>query len=92
MPSERAGLERRIVERAQNDPEYRARLIAAPREAVAEELGLELPESLGIEVVEERPDRLTIVLPVDLGGIGYDGIWAMTGVRPARPPSARKQA
>ena len=91
VPSERGGLESRIVERALSDADFRARLIAAPRAAVSEELELELPEGLKIEVVEERPDRLVIVLPVDLNGIGYDAAWAMTGVRPVGTAPARKQ-
>jgi hypothetical protein len=91
VPSERAALERRIVGRALAEPEFRARLLERPREAVSEELGFEIPVGLEIEVVEERPDRLAIVLPVDLSGIGYDGVWAMTGVRPSGPPPARKQ-
>jgi hypothetical protein len=85
VPTERRRLERRIVGRALADPEFRARLLASPREAVAEELGVELPEQLEVVVVEERPDRLGIVLPVDLGGIGADAVWAMTGRRPAGP-------
>jgi hypothetical protein len=87
-PSTRAELEGRIVERAQADPAFRERLIATPREALSEELGFELPSGLEIIVVEERPDRLAIVLPVDLTGIGFDGVWAMTGARP-RPAAGR---
>ncbi len=79
---ERAELERRIVSRALRDPEFRARLVANPREAVAEELGVDLPERLEVVVVEERPDRIAIVLPLDLGGLGPDAVWAMTGERP----------
>ncbi len=82
QPAERPALERRIVGRALEDPEFRARLIESPREAVAEELGFPLPEALQIEVVEESSDRLAIVLPIDLTGIGVDGVWAMTGLRP----------
>ncbi len=89
-PSERLELERRIVGRAFDDPEYRARLLSSPREAVAEELGFELPDRLQVEVVEERTDRLTIVLPVDLSGIGHDAIWAMTGRRPERAETASR--
>jgi Nitrile hydratase, alpha chain len=89
VPTERDGLERRIVERALADPEFRARLLASPREAVSEELGIEVSERLEIVVVEERPDRLAIVLPVDLTGIGSDGVWAMTGRRPQPAVSAR---
>jgi hypothetical protein len=81
-PAERLELERRIVERAAEDPEFRARLLSSPRAAVSEELGFELPDRLQVEVVEERTDSLTIVLPLDVSGIGHDGVWAMTGRRP----------
>ena len=79
---ERGELEGRIVSRALRDPDFRARLVATPREAVAEELGVELPERLEIVVVEERSDLIAIVLPVALDGLGLDAVWAMTGVRP----------
>jgi hypothetical protein len=82
----RGELEGRIVARARSDSEFRARLLASPREALAEELGFELPDRLEVVVVEERPDRLAIVLPVDVSGIGPDGVWAMTGKRPWRAP------
>ena len=82
MTGTRAELEGRIVARAQSDSEFRARLLASPREAVADELGFELPDRLEIVVIEERPDRLAIVLPLDVSGIGPDGVWAMTGKRP----------
>ena len=82
MTGTRAQLESRIVARAQSDSEFRARLLESPREAVAEELGFELPERLEVVVVEEHPDRLAIVLPLDVSGIGPDGVWAMTGRRP----------
>jgi hypothetical protein len=90
VPSERAAFEQRIVGRALAEPEFRARLLANPREAMSEELGFAVPEGLEIDVVEERPGRLAIVLPIDLSGIGFDGVWAMTGVRPAKPTPARK--
>jgi hypothetical protein len=82
VPTGRAELERRIVARAQTDPEYRERLLCTPRAAVSELLGVELPERLEVTVVQERPDRLCIVLPVDLSGIGADAVHAMLG----RPP------
>ncbi len=72
----------RIVRRAASDPEFRARLFASPREALADELGAELPERLEVVVVEEGPDRIAIVLPFDLSGLGPDAVWAMTGERP----------
>ncbi len=82
MSDVREELLQRLVARALADPAYRARLLEAPREAVAEELGVELPPGLEVTVIEERADRIAIVLPVDLSGIGPDAVWAMTG----RPP------
>ena len=82
MSDVRAELQRRILDRAQADPAFRARLLETPREALAEELGVELPSELEVVVVEERSDRIAIVLPVDLSGLGPDAVWAMTG----RPP------
>ena len=82
MSDVRAELQRRILDRAQADPAFRARLLETPREALAEELGVKLPSELEVVVVEERSDRIAIVLPVDLSGLGPDAVWAMTG----RPP------
>ncbi|HEX4323206.1 MAG TPA: NHLP leader peptide family RiPP precursor [Gaiellaceae bacterium] len=81
-PTEREALESRLVARALAEPAFRERLLTSPREAVAEELGVEPPEGLEIVVVEESPNRLAIVLPVDLSGLGADAVWAMTGRRP----------
>lgn len=78
----RSELHGRLVERALADPAFRARLLETPREALAEELGVELQPDLEVVVIEERPDRIAIVLPVDLGGLGRDAVWAMTGRRP----------
>lgn len=82
IPTGRTELERRIVGRAQKDPEFRARLLDDPKAALAELLGAELPAALEVEVVQERPDRMCIVLPVDLSGMGIDAVHAMIGHQP----------
>jgi hypothetical protein len=82
VPTGRAEIERRIVDRAQSDAEFRARLIEDPHGAVGELLGVALPESIEVVVVQERPDLMCVVLPVDLSGMGYDAVWAMLGRRP----------
>jgi hypothetical protein len=92
VPTGRSELEARVVARAQSSPEFRELLLADPRAALAQELGVDLPERLEVQVVQERPDALCIVLPVDLSGMGRDAVWAMTGRRPAAPappPAAR---
>jgi Nitrile hydratase, alpha chain len=82
VPTGRPEIERRIIARAQSDPEFRERLISDPRAALGELLGVEVPERIEVQVVQERPDLMCIVLPVNLSGMGHDAIWAMIGKRP----------
>jgi len=82
VPTGRPEIERRIIDLAQSDAEFRARLIDNPRAALAEIVGVEMPDFIEVRVVEERPDLICIVLPVDLSGMGRDAVWAMTGTRP----------
>lgn len=82
-PSQRFKIENRVVRRAWADHEYRSRLLADPKAAVAEELGVALPDKLDVRVVEERSDLLYIVLPVDTSTIPSDLIGVMMG----RPPA-----
>jgi hypothetical protein len=82
VPTGRIELERRVLERAGSDAGFRARLLRDPRRALGELLGTQLPERLRVQVVEETPDSLCIVLPVDLSGLGHDAVWSMIGRRP----------
>lgn len=82
LPTQRRTIEARIVRRAWADPDYRSRLLADPKAAIGEELGVDLPESLEVVVVEERPDRMCVVLPVNLSAIPTDTIRVMLGVPP----------
>jgi len=45
------------------DPDMRARLLADPKAALAEHFGAILPGDYRIEVIEQRPDTITAVLP-----------------------------
>lgn len=53
----------RVIERAQRDDSFRQLLVDDPRAAIAEDLGMEVPESLEIRVIEEAPEEAVIVLP-----------------------------
>ncbi len=90
FPTRREELERRVVRRAWADPAFRDRLRADPRAALEEELGVALPGRLRVSVVEEEPDHLCIVVPVDLSGIAARFSRAVTGEgpHPGRPPEA----
>lgn len=52
-----------IMERASTDMDFRARLIADPKAALRDDLGLALADDAEITVVEETPKHVTLVLP-----------------------------
>ena len=53
----------RIIDKAASDADYRARLLDDPRAAVADELGVSVPDSLTIRVHEEDAASAHLVLP-----------------------------
>jgi Nitrile hydratase, alpha chain len=53
----------RLVDRAERDDEFRARLLSDPKAAISEELGVEIPRSLTIRVIEEGPSEVIMALP-----------------------------
>ena len=53
----------KIVDRAAEDAEFRARLLSDPRAAVEEELELSIPSEFNIEVHEDGGNTGHIVLP-----------------------------
>jgi hypothetical protein len=57
---------RRLAERAARDPQFRQRLIDNPRQAVQEELGLDIPGDVEITVLEETPSQVYVILPAGI--------------------------
>ena len=53
----------RIIDKAVNDQDYRARLLSDPGAAVGAELGVTIPQSLSIQVHEEDAASVHLVLP-----------------------------
>jgi hypothetical protein len=52
-----------IVARAQQDPAYRQALLADPRAALEQAFGHELPPNLRVQVIEQAPDTIYLLLP-----------------------------
>jgi hypothetical protein len=71
--TKRQQLETYLAVRAGQDPEFRDRLLANPKQMVETELGLRFPEGLSVSVHEERLNELHVVLPVDLSV--SDDLW-----------------
>jgi hypothetical protein len=87
FPLPRADIEAALARRASADPAFGELLRRDPKAALGAHLGVELPGWLQVDVVEERPDRMVIVIPVDLAPFRRPTIDAMIG-RPPRPPAA----
>ena len=56
-------LQAKIVGKATADADFRARLRSDPKGAIAQELGVTIPASLGIKVHEESATTAHLVLP-----------------------------
>lgn len=57
-------LQAKLAEKAQADPEFKAKLLQDPKAAIRDALDVTVPEGIEIEVREETPQKLYLVLPV----------------------------
>ncbi len=78
-------LREKIVGKAAEDADFRARLLSDPKGAIEQELGVTIPASMSVEVHEEGGATTHLVLPPDsklgedelrtvYGGLGYGSI------------------
>jgi hypothetical protein len=70
----RADIERRLIEGSLRDESFRQRLLEDPRAAMEQELGVQLPEDLRVQAVEESADTIYLVLPSVSPASGGDKI------------------
>jgi hypothetical protein len=56
-----------LVQRAVKDPAFRAALLADPKGTLEVALGNPLPESVTVEVLQEVPEKVYLVLPLAVG-------------------------
>jgi hypothetical protein len=61
--SGRQEMERKLIQRSLEEDAFRQRLLADPKAAVEQELGMGLPEEVRVEAVEESADTIYLVLP-----------------------------
>jgi|Tabmets5t2r1_1033131.scaffolds.fasta_scaffold00319_4 hypothetical protein len=75
----RRELEEKLVSRAWADDAFRERLKADPRAAVADETGINIPESVTIEVLEETPEKGYLVIPLNRAEMSDEELDAASG-------------
>jgi hypothetical protein len=59
----RAEMERSLIQRSQEDEEFRQRLLADPKGTIEQELGGRLAEGVEVRAVEETAETIYLVLP-----------------------------
>ena len=68
-----------LVQKAVDDPSFRAALISDPRNTIREETGLHIPSGINLKVVEESSDMLCLVLPPAEGELSDLELEAVAG-------------
>ncbi|MFI5333696.1 MAG: NHLP leader peptide family RiPP precursor [Chlamydiales bacterium] len=68
QPKKGKELEAKIIAHAWKDPRYKEKLLKNPRAAL-KEMGVDIPETVQVKVVEDKPNSLTFVLPATIPGI-----------------------
>jgi hypothetical protein len=69
----RSEFENKLVVKAYEDEAFRQQLIADPKKIYEQELGTNIPDSINIQVVEEQPNTIYMILPRKAEEAGAEG-------------------
>ncbi len=61
--TQEAVLKTQVIQKAWADSDFRARLLADPKTALRDTFGIEMPDDLRLNVVEENPKEFYLVIP-----------------------------
>jgi len=64
----------RVIAKAMEDPAYKQRLLSNPKAVLEEELGEKLPADLTVQVLQQSPKQLYLLLPIDIDELVRDGV------------------
>ncbi|MEM7593392.1 MAG: NHLP leader peptide family RiPP precursor [Cyanobacteria bacterium P01_A01_bin.83] len=72
QPQSRRDIEARIIAKAWKDESYKQELLSNPKAIFEREFGVELPEEVSVQVLEENSTTLNFVLPMAPQTIGRE--------------------
>ena len=61
--NKRKDMEVKVIQKAMEDSDFRAKLLEDPKAALAEVGGKAVPDSINVNIIEEEPNTITIVVP-----------------------------
>jgi hypothetical protein len=64
--------DRRVLDRALADPDFRGELVQSPHRSLSELYGVTIPESADVQVFEETDDSHFVVIPPDMSGLSEE--------------------
>ncbi|MCF4965708.1 NHLP leader peptide family RiPP precursor [Nostoc sp. CMAA1605] len=67
-------IQERVIAKAMEDSIYKQRLLNDPKAVLEEELGEKLPADLTIQVLQQSPKNLYLLLPIDIDELVRDGM------------------
>ncbi|OAS16728.1 NHLP leader peptide family RiPP precursor [Paenibacillus oryzisoli] len=56
-------LKEKIIKKAWEDADFKARLLADPRSALKQDFGIDVPEGIELSVLAETPAHYALVIP-----------------------------
>ncbi|MGG6314274.1 NHLP leader peptide family RiPP precursor [Paenibacillus macerans] len=62
-------LQSEVIQKAWQDPSFKAKLLSDPKAAIQEALGVILPDHIKVKAVEENSDEFYLVLPQNPSGV-----------------------
>ena len=68
----RQAQEAHLIDRAMKDEAFRQELVRDPKGVFARELGMSMPEHLQVQVLEESPSTVYLVLPPPVARAGME--------------------
>ena len=72
QPESRQDIEARIISKAWKDESYKQELLSNPKAIFEQEFGVELPEEISVQVLEENSTTLNFVLPMHPETSGHE--------------------
>ena len=68
----RQTLEAQLIDRAMKDETFRQELLRDPKGVFARELGIQMPENIDVQVLQESPSTVYLVLPPPAQSVGAE--------------------
>ena len=65
----RQALEAKIIAKARQDDKFRRNLLKDPKGTLVKEFKIPVPDSIDLQVIEEKANKLFLVLPIDPGDL-----------------------